>query len=213
VALTPAIIPAPSAISGPAYSPNVPWFALTGSAGSSEHSPETSSYATAGTFTYTVPSWKVSGDFFDIALVGGGAGSAWSGAGFGGGAGSWTAITLQYGVDIPTGTTAFTVTVGAGGTPGTVSVDNGTPGGSGSVAIKGYASTPLTAAGGAIGTGFTSQNGGSPGNQTLNGTTYYGGAVQTVANSAGHAPGGGASDDRAVGAPGQVWISSSERPP
>ena len=84
---------------------------------------------------------------------------------------------MVYGIDIPLGTTAFAVTVGAGGNGGS-GAGNIAPanGGSSSVTIPGYGT--ITAAGGAA-AGNTSAEGASPGLVSFNGTTYIGGALAT----------------------------------
>lgn len=199
---------APATIASPTYSSNVPWFAMCGIAGASEHAPVTTLFATPGSGqSYTVPGWMKSGDKFDIVMVGDGGGA---GGGFGGGgdAGAWNAITLTYGVDIPLSTTTFTVNVGAGGTAGSAV----TAGGSGSgcsLAIAGYGT--VSTAGG-VGSGSSAgPYGAAAGNETFNGTTYYGGAEDTSGYA--NAPGGGglnigsAGDPRKAGAPGAVWIT------
>jgi hypothetical protein len=223
-------------ISESIFSDNVPWFALCGSAGVSMHSPVTQEFTTPGTDTYEVPGFMVAGDFFDIVMVpdgGSGGKPAIPTSGedvFGGGgqAGTWTAITLQYGVDIPTTTTSFTVNVGAGGA--SVGGSVATPGESGSgcsVVITGHGT--ISAAGGAGGsdTGLPSSSthidGGSPGVETFNGATYNGGGVQSSIATAGVAPGGGGSggisispDDTApsgAGAPGAVFITAYQTTP
>lgn len=194
---------APSTIASPTYSANVPWFAMCGLAGTSEHAPVTTLFSTPGSGqSYSVPSWMKSGDKFDLVMVGDGGGG---GGGFGGGgnAGAWNGVTLTYGVDIPLSTTAFTVNVGAGGSAGNAV----TSGGSGSgctVVITGYGS--VSTAGG-VGSGSSAgPYGAAAGNETFDGTTYYGGAQ---ANTGANAPGsGGANDPAHAGAPGAVWITA-----
>jgi hypothetical protein len=180
--------PTPSSMSL-TYSPNVPFFLLCGVAGVSQQAPDTIYCNTSG--TYTVPIWMITGDFFDIILIGSGAGGAYLANGGGGNAGAWTAITLVYGVDIPLSTTTFTVTTGAG-SPGMGYANPAVAGGNTTITIPGYGT--LTAAGGAPGNGLARGN--SPGNEvfgppgpTLN-TTYFGGAAAGTGVN-GHFPGGG----------------------
>jgi hypothetical protein len=205
-------VTAPSTISTVSYSTSVPFLGVSGSAGASEIAPQTTEYSTAGTFTYTVPAWMVAGDHFDIIVLGGGGGGgAWISYfnGTGGNAGSWTAITLQYGVDIPLSTTSFTGTVAAGGAGGNVA--SGSAGSASSVVITGYGT--ISAAGG---TGGAAANDGpvtgvSPGTETFDGQPYYGGSPQSTTGASGNAPGGGGSGGQVAqagghGATGAVWI-------
>ncbi|MCV7090204.1 glycine-rich domain-containing protein [Mycobacterium interjectum] len=198
---------APSTIASPTYSSNVPWLAMCGIAGTSEHAPVTTLFSTAGSGqSYAVPSWMKSGDKFDLVMVGDGGGA---GGSAGGAAGIWNAVTLTYGVDIPLSTTTFTVAVGAGGTAGSA-ITNGGSGSGCSVAITGYGT--VSAAGG-VGSGSpVGDYGQAAGNETFNGTTYYGGTEDTGGYA--NAPGGGgldiggAGDPRKTGAPGAVWITA-----
>lgn len=186
---------APDAIAAPTYSTSVPWFALCGAAGVSQHAPETAEFESAGSGqTYNVPEWAVEGDLFDIVGIGGGGGGQY-GSLPGGDNGNWAGITLEYGVDIPTSTTSFTVNVGAGGAGATNSGENpGQDGADTSVVITGYGTAIAGATGGAGGGSdySPSAHGDTPGNFTFNGVLYYGGAV-AITPSAGNPPGGGGS--------------------
>jgi hypothetical protein len=234
VVLIPKTIVAPASIAapGPPYSANVPWFGLGGAVGVTAFPPQYYSQftASAGAYTYTVPTGMIQGDFFDIVVLGGGGGGgAGSGAFFGGGGGggAWTVITLQYGVDIPLSTTTFTVTVGFGGAPGLNIFGIAQPGSVGngcSVVITGYGT--LTAAGGSAGPANSSGDlypGLSPGNQTFgpvgptHNTVYQGGAIQNISGVVGASPGGGGSGGGfslpgGAGGSGAVWITAYQGP-
>lgn len=200
VQLLPAPV-APAAISSPTYDTATPWIALAGAAGRSQHPPETTEFETAGTFTYTIPSWVIDGDYIDIVPIGAGAGGDYYGAlsspiiagttdpayQYGGLAGSWNPVRLRYGddYDIPTGTTTFSVTVG---TPGAAAIANhathtpqrGGAGGNTTVTISGY--PIITAAGGAV-PATSGTNGKSPGNVVFQGVQYFGGRGGTSLSS------------------------------
>jgi hypothetical protein len=201
VDLIPTLEPAPTT---PAftYSGNVPWFGLGGFLFAG---PLTTQYNTAGSHTYTIPTWLKWGDKIDIAALGAGAGglssAAWL-AGYGGLAGSWMPQTLVYGVDIPATTTSLTVTVGAGG--------SGSGGSGGNSTITGTGVTTITANGGTGNTG-SANAGPGPGNQALNGITYTGGGAQNTQGGNGIAPGGGGAGGfpygpGGAGADGSVWL-------
>lgn len=208
------VVPSPpSSIATPTYDANVPWLALAGGAGRSQHVPETAEFETAGTFTYNVPSWVIDGDYIDVVPIGAGAGGSYCGLlnnsagqppapGYeGGGPGQWNPIRLRYGdaYDIPTGTTSFTVNIGAGGAGGPypgethVPAAHGSNGGNTTVVITGHPT--ITANGGTADDGSTSSSsttrGGSPGNVAHQGVTYFGGAEAVSPGEAGHGPGGG----------------------
>jgi hypothetical protein len=220
VVLEPAYSPTVPATVTPVYSNNVPGFGLSGSAGPAQHAPATTPYAAHGTYTYTVPDWMVSGDFFDIVIVaaaGGGqaGGLSFGSFGDGGPAGTWFAITLQYGVDAPLSTTEFTIVVGEGG-PGGTAGGGGSAGATTTVTITGYSGNPITVAGAAGGTGLGGDNaGGSPGTEMfgVNPLPYNGGAVQTTSGAAGNTPGGagaggGLGQNGGAGADAGVWVTA-----
>ncbi|WP_366652851.1 glycine-rich domain-containing protein, partial [Mycobacterium asiaticum] len=224
--LLPTQAAAPASISSPTYDAAVPWLALAGAAGRAQHAPETVEFETAGTFTYNLPSWIEEGDYVVVVPCGAGAGGSYQGivntndaAPYkGGGAGQWNPILLRYGddYDIPTGTTSFTVTVGAGGsgavqthpshTPG-----YGTDGGDTTVAIAGY---PTITADGGVQNGATVQTGtvgglgivptylkgDSPGNIVFEGVTYFGGDRSSSAFGGAANPGNGPGGGGGVGA-------------
>lgn len=202
------VVPSPpSSIGTPVYDANVPWISLAGGAGRSQHVPETAEFETAGTFTYNVPSWVIDGDYIDIVPIGAGAGGSYCGGTAGtdtptyksGGPGSWNPIRLRYGdaYDIPTGTTTFTVNVGAGGTGGPATHPAHTPahgndGAATTVVITGY---PTITANGGVKNGAPQYVGGGiyapgPGNVTHQGVTYFGGAGTAGQHLPGNAPGG-----------------------
>jgi hypothetical protein len=216
VPLLPGLPAAPATINSPTYSPNVPWFALSGSAAPASRAPLSIEYTSHGTATYLVPSWVVSGNHFDIVLLGAGGGATddYQGQTLGGAAGQWTTITLTYGTDIPVSTTSFTVLVGAGGRGASGSSPGN--GGSSTVTIAGYSGSPLTAAGGAGGAS-NDYHGIGPGNKMFNSNTYFGGADENSFDSTGNAPGGGGSANGGFhlgftlggsGADGAVWITA-----
>lgn len=120
--------------------------------------PNWTGYTTAGSFTYTIPSWAEKVDIVAIGGGGGGGGGAIWGAGGGGHAGSWsTPVTIERGVHFPaSGTTTITGTVGAGGAAQLT-------GGATVVNIPGIGT--VTASGGDPG---TNQNNGPPGNNAPN---------------------------------------------
>lgn len=203
---------APSSIAVPVYDSAVPWISLAGGAGRAQHLPETVEFETAGSGqTYNVPSWVIDGDYIDVVPCGAGAGGSYAGltpiggpsaAGYkGGGPGQWNPQRLRYGdaYDIPTGTTTFTVNVGAGGAPGLYTGEthvkaHGSNGGSTTVVIPGHPTITANggSADGASGTPGYSYTGDSPGNVSHQGVTYFGGtAAATNVGEAGHLPGGG----------------------
>lgn len=232
------VVPSPpSSIATPTYDAAVPWIALAGGAGRAQHVPETVEFETAGTFTYNVPSWVIDGDYIDIVPIGAGAGGSYcgntagvdaDGLGYtGGGAGNWNPVRLRYGdaYDIPTGTTSFTVNVGAGGSGGTAThpahtLAHGSNGNNTTVAITGYPT--VTATGGtADATTVLFGYGDTPGNVVHQGITYFGGAALSVSRLPGNGPGGGGSYgysfhsgpapgdfDGGAGAPGACYITA-----
>ncbi|MBI2702095.1 MAG: hypothetical protein HYX31_23750 [Mycobacterium sp.] len=228
----------PSSIAAPTYDAAVPWLSLAGAAGRAQHPPETVEFETAGTFIYTIPSWVIDGDYIDIVPCGAGAGGSHAGSRNttadnsykAGGAGAWNPIRLRYGdaYDIPTGTTTFTVNVGAGGAAATFPGANqppvhGSDGGNTTVVITGHPT--ITATGGAKnGTIITTvrawsggpyTRGDTPGNVVHQGVTYFGG---TFSDWDGNSPGGGGRGgaydsvtgeiDARPGAPGACYITA-----
>ncbi|MFT4128402.1 MAG: hypothetical protein QM662_19500, partial [Gordonia sp. (in: high G+C Gram-positive bacteria)] len=196
-------------------------------AGWSAQAAATTTFTSAGTWTYTIPVWAT---YIDLILLGGGGGgggsasSSWYG-GAGGSAGSFATYTVQRGVDIPWATTSFSVIVGSAGTAASNSAGGA---GGGCVVLyydtTGAAVTPYASggAGGARNSLLNSSTaGGSPGSTTYNGVTYTGGtggaASSTGNGSAGTAPGAGgggagygqiyvSNKSGGVGAGGRAWI-------
>ncbi len=232
IALPLTVAGAPSSISSPTYDTNVPWLALAGAAGRAQHPPETVEFETAGTFTYTIPSWVIDGDYIDVVPIGAGAGGDYYGAlpspiiggttdpayQYGGLAGSWNPVRLRYGddYDIPTGTTTFSVTVG---TPGAAAIANhathtpqrGGAGGNTTVTISGY--PIITAAGGAV-PATSGISGKSPGNVVFQGVQYFGGSGGTSSNSGpGAATSPGAGGARGVSVHNQYQSSDFDSTP
>lgn len=220
IALPLTVAGAPSSISSPTYDTNVPWLALAGAAGRAQHPPETVEFETAGTFTYTIPSWVIDGDYIDVVPIGAGAGGSYQGGVVtspavntldttnykGGGAGQWNPVRLRYGdaYDIPTGTTTFTVNVGTGGSGGLFPGTSYAPvhandGANTTVVIVGHPT--ITANGGNYDgtTQLATGAGDTPGNTVFQGVTYFGGAVATSGSFGasgppvvpGNSPGGG----------------------
>lgn len=212
----------PGTTANTGYSSNVPWFAFSGVAGVSEHSPDTVAFLTAGAGqTYTVPAWMQPGDKFDIVVLSGGGGGNNVFAAPGGMGGNWTTITLIYGTNVPLGTTTFSVTVGGGGNGGNPGNPTGTNGGTSSVTISVYGT--ITATGGVASAnnsgnpnwGGNSFYGASPGNKLFDGIQYFGGGVATVPSQDGLVPGGGGGSwgtggGGGSGARGAVWITARQ---
>lgn len=209
-------VTAPSSISTVSYSPNIPFCGLSGSAGVSEISSDTQEFLGGGTGqTFTVPSWMVAGNHFDVIVVGdGGGGYNTTTENKGGGAGAWaTRSTLVYGVDVPLTTHTFTVNIGNGGAGAETFAESPGSGTGCSVVITGYGT--ISAAGGS-GAGSSNANGSgpSPNPQTVNGLPYYAGGTQTAGQQPGIAPGGGGSayngsggvSSGGNGAVGAAWI-------
>jgi hypothetical protein len=180
-----------------------------------EFSPVTQAFRSNGTYTYTPPSWWTNGtDYLDLIAVGPGGGGSTANdfdAGGPGAAGAWATTTIQ---SLSSG--SLTVIISEGGAGSTT-----TAGGSSSTAveIKDGTTAKLSAAAGAGGTytgggsyGGTGWYGPSPGNETFEGQTYYGGLQATSGGAAGGWPGGGGAGADQVfaaggrGASGAAWI-------
>lgn len=171
--------------------------------------------AITATGQYTIPRWC---DAIDFVLIGGGSGGYGGNGGngqdgLGGNAGSWDAITLRRGVDIPFQTTQLQVTVGAAGAQSPGRESAGGAGGN-SLVYSPSLSVLATGAGGQPRNGYGNAQGLTAAPFTYNGVTYTGGAGGGE-NTAGSAPGGGggggyggfftsAGPGRAGGA-GRVW--------
>lgn len=194
------------------YSATTPWFGLSGIAPAPSYPPELTTYSTAGTTTYTVPSWA---NYLDVIAVGGGGAATTTTSGYstyynGGGGGTWNAQTWSA-----TGLTTVGVTVGSAGNPSSVTATgrttvSGAAGAAGATTQAAvYNSTFRT---------YTSPGDhpqdplhGNAQNKVFDGNTYYGGAASS---GAGNSPGGGAagfgygggSFSSFAAAPGAVFI-------
>lgn len=180
----------------------------SGTGGFSAHAEATTIITASATFT--IPVWAY---WLDLIAVGGGAGgqgAGWVINGTGGKAGSWAAVRLVRGVDIPWTTVSLSVVVGAGGTLGAGGASPSSGGPGGASAVTGY----LTAAGGANSAGTGQQFGLSPGNYTFQGVTYVGGAESNgiPANYPGSGGKGGTafSGNGGAGGRGQVWVRAGQ---
>ncbi|MDA4085994.1 glycine-rich domain-containing protein [Mycolicibacterium hassiacum] len=178
--------------------------------------PETFTFSTVGTHTFTIPA---NCTFLDVVLLGSGAGGHHGGGGFvaglGGGGGKWAGVTLQRGVHIPVETTTITLVVpdGGPGGPGGALSGGGTPGSPCTASASGWSG--LSADGGVF-TEHTGQDGQPAGNFTHAGELYVGGAAVTSGNGTpGNPPGGGGrggdgglftGSAGGKGAPGRAWI-------
>lgn len=157
--------PTPPGTFTPTASTSIPLFGLSANGGVSTpvFAPETASYATHGTYTYTLPTWFNLGvDFLDVIAVGPGGGGG-GGIADPGSAGSNTTVTV--------GGTTVTASAGSGASAGNTTVAN--------------------------------NFGGSPGNETYNGNTYFGGGASAYGYglvSTGSSPGGGGAGGATSGA-------------
>lgn len=155
--------------------------------------PQLTTYGTAGTYSYTVPQWAT---HIDVIVVGGGGGGVQGNGGNaqngnGGSSGSWNFRTLERGLDIPWSTTVLSAITGDGGIAG---AKNNTPApGAGGQSYVSDGNITILGNGGAAGTGTNGNVGGSPGDVTVAGNLYVGGATAPsgASRTAGNAPGGG----------------------
>lgn len=171
--------------------------------------PQSNTYAVSS--THTIPSWANYIDLIAVGAGGGGEGETGAGNGDGGLGGAWATKTLVVGTDIAASGT-ITVTVGSGGSGGPYF----TPGSAGTATTFSWTnptlgSQTLTANGGVGGQPSTNVTswGLSPGNQTFEGNTYFGGSTNAI-GGVGNAPGGGGAGGAAfqygfAGASGQAW--------
>lgn len=148
------------------------------------HDPEDATYATAGTWTWNMPSWCRVGDLVDLIMYAGGRGGTKGtslGGSNGGGAGAIASTTLTVGTDIALGASL----TGQVGTAGAANAGNG---GNTTCTTLG-----LTAAGATTESGAS--NGASPGNRTQGTLTVTGGTGGSGSSSgtggAGTQPGAG----------------------
>jgi len=177
-------------------------------------------FTTAGSVSYTPPSWATSTDVADVVVVGaggGGAGAAPLDTGGGGGAGGWASLGRTAFGSVTSGA-AWTGTVGAGGSAGAPIGANGGPGEPSTLTIPGVST--LTGSGGAAGVVPGATTGASPGNISFDNALYVGGAAQGATSYQGIAPGGGGGGGLSInagaeydfpggaGAPGAVWIAA-----
>ncbi|AXH70425.1 minor tail protein [Gordonia phage Daredevil] len=148
-------------------------------------------------YTFTFPVWC---RYIDVILLGGGAsGQTGSGAinqpGRGGAAGSWAAIRLERGVDIPWSLLSMQVVTGVGGAQAANS-DYASPNAGAASLLVVSGSTVLTAAGGQ-GTkpedGQAMRDGQAAGTYSFGGRTYTGGGLNGSSGGTGNPPGGGGS--------------------
>lgn len=197
----------------------------TALAGWSAVAPATTAITASG--TYKIP---VSSRYLDIIVLGGGGGGREGDGGVnrtgnGGKAGTWSAVTLERGVDIPWTAITLTVTVGAGGAAGAKGAGNvnGNTANQGGATSVSLASTTLASAVGGVGGSGTDGNPGeSPGTYSFVGQNYTGGASapsggsRTVGNPPGGGGGGGAGGifngqtAGMAGARGQAWIRARQ---
>lgn len=177
--------------------------------------PTTAGSATVGTHDIPISPGSL---MVDVILIGGGAsGQTGSGiinqAGKGGIHGTWAAITLVRGVDIPWTAQAVSVTIGAGGTQPANSDHAGPNAGQPTTASVG--GTQVLSAAGGSGTG-DNQNGRPVPAFSHQGVSYTGGASGTGNAGAGSAPGGagaggnggifGSRTRGGVGGAGGAWV-------
>ncbi|AGS82691.1 hypothetical protein ANNAL29_8 [Mycobacterium phage AnnaL29] len=186
--------------------------------------PVPQSFTTAGAWQWFFP---VNCRYIDVIILGAGGGGQGSGSSFinglGGNAGSWNAVTLKRGVDIPWDLAVISGVIGNGGNGGSWGFGAlpGMPGGAGgdTTAVATGIGT-LTASGGNGVIGAGNMTGKSPGNFTWNGRLYVGGAERPrggsgVTNVNGNPPGGGgpggqggafSGQNGGNGAPGAVFL-------
>ena len=166
---------------------------LTAKTGFPGHDPATQEYDSAGTYAFAIPFWCTT---IDLILLGAGGGGTYAefSNGVGGGAGNWKTVTLQRGSDIPWAATTINVTVGQGGSGGTPSAPDATPGGDTTASWDtATGTTQEVASGGGAGAsaGGQSGDGPSPTSESVDGATLSAGAAQPALAAAGNAPGGG----------------------
>lgn len=156
-----------------------------------------------GSYSWDIPWWATHID--QILLGGGGGGDDGTTltVGDGGGAGQWATRTLVRGVDIPWETTYISGTVGSGGAHNE---------GNGTATTAGATGTTLLSAAGGAGGAASNSTGQSPGNSTVNGKVYHGGATQSTLGIGGNGPGGGGAGGNILnawagpGAAGAAWM-------
>ena len=170
---------------------------LTGTASFPSHDVATQRYDIAGTHAYAIPFWCTT---IDMILLGAGGGGSYSetGNGVGGGAGGWKPVTLARGSGIAWATTTIKVTVGQGGSGGTLNTPGATPGGD---TTASWDATTQTAIGGAAAatTGPQTGQAPNPGSKSVGDATLNAGTAQPNAAAAGNKPGGGGAGGDVIG--------------
>jgi hypothetical protein len=190
---------------------------LTAKAGFPGHDPATKEYDGAGTYAFAIPFWCTT---IDLILLGAGGGGTYFGDkfGVGGGAGEWNTVTLQRGSDIPWAATTINVTVGQGGSGGTPSAPDATPGGDTTASWDTATGTSqAVASGGGAGASTNGQSGDGPNptSKSVDDATLSAGAAQPALAAAGNAPGGGGAGGDVIspggaGADGAAIIGASQ---
>jgi hypothetical protein len=166
---------------------------FSATAGFPANQPDTKEYDGAGTYSYSIPYWC---DTIDLLLLGAGGGGTYPELtpSAGGGAGSWKAVTVQRGSDIPWATTAISITVGQGGAGGSLATPTGGPGGDTTASWDtSPGTTTETASGGGGGANSSDPTGESP-NPSANSVgdaTLSAGSEQPTTGAVGNPPGGG----------------------
>ena len=178
------------------------------------YAPQTTSFTTVGSATYTVPAWC---NFVDVIVLGGGQGGGAGTVGLtgsGGNAGSWNSALLSRGTsNLPWETTSISVTVGAGGIKG-AQFTYDTPGGAGGASSISTGTFSLSGSGGPA-SNRGNVIGANAGNTTVNTVTYTGGDGGGQ-GSAGSPPGGGGGGGAIFngvggdGGRGQVWFRAHQ---
>jgi hypothetical protein len=150
-------------------------------------------YDGAGMYSYSIPYWC---DTIDLLLLGAGGGGTYADftPGAGGGAGSWKAVTVQRGSDIPWATTTINITVGQGGAGGSLANPTGGTGGDTTASWDtSPGTTTETASGGGGGANSSGVTGEGP-NPSMNSAgdaKLTAGSEQPTTGAVGNAPGGG----------------------
>jgi hypothetical protein len=166
---------------------------FSATAGFPANNPETKPYSGAGTYSYSIPYWC---DTIDLLLLGAGGGGTYTEftSGAGGGAGSWKAITVQRGSDIPWATTTINITVGQGGAGGSLATRTGGAGGDTTASWDTSAGTTTETApgggGGANSSGPTGE-GPNPSTKSAGDAMLTAGVEQPTIGAVGNPPGGG----------------------
>jgi hypothetical protein len=190
---------------------------LTAKADFPGHDPATQEYDSAGTYAFAIPFWCTT---IDLILLGAGGGGTYAefSNGVGGGPGNWNTVTLQRGSDIPWAATTINVTVGQGGSGGTPSAPDATPGGDTTASWDtATGTTQAVASGGGAGASTNGQSGDGPNptSKSVDDATLSAGATEPVLAAAGNAPGGGGAGGDVIspggaGADGAAIIGASQ---